>query len=405
MANGDRLVRDHGRDILFAPEVGWLVWDGRLWQPDPLGLRVRELAKRSVRRIYREAESEADRTRANDLSKWAFQSQQRQRLDAMVWMAQSKPEIAVDPSGLDARPYLLTVANCTVDLASGALLPFSRADLITCGSSIEYKPDAACPMWDAWLSWFCEQDTGLAEWVQLAAGFTLIGSSGAQYWIFMHGDGSNGKTTLVETLAGLLGRRLAITADPEMLSVARRQGGHSDALEQLAGARMVYLAEANSKGRWDEALIKQLTGGDAVSASFKGKPTFEFYPQMTLWAYGNSNPEFRDDSDGFWRRVRMWELSQKVPPAEKVERYWELLLAKEGSGILAWAVRGTVRASHWLHRAPPALAASQQGREFRQEGTPETRLAGFVQVRTHRGRKPCYGACRLLVYLTHLAAR
>lgn len=366
IGNGDRFVRDHGENVRNADGLGWFVWDGRLWRPDPENKRVRELAKRTARRIYREAEAAGDRDQEDRLRKWAFQSQAKQRIDAMLWMAQSDPQIAVEPAELDARPHLLTAGNGTIDLRSGKLLPFSRADLITKGTAIGYDPDAPCPRWEAWLKWFTEGQVELAEWVQTSAGFTLIGTSGGQFWIFMHGNGSNGKTTLTEVLAGLLGPDLAITADPVMLAVARRQGGHSDALAALAGARMVYLAEVNSKGRWDEALIKHLTGGDKISASFKGGRTFQFEPQMTLWSYGNSMPEFKDDSDGFWRRVRLWELSQKVPPAEKVDRFWDVLLAEEGPGILAWAVRGAMRAAAWMQGGqgdlpvPPQVASATE---------------------------------------------
>jgi putative DNA primase/helicase len=307
VGNGDRFARDHGDDVRFAEGVGWLVWDGRLWQPDPLGLGVRELAKRTARAIYREAGAAADRSDAKDLSAWAYQSQTRQRIDAMLYMAQSKPEIGVRAIELDAQPYLLTALNCTIDLRTGNELPFSRADLITKGTGIEYKPGADCPLWTEFRRWFCEGDRALNGWLQEAFGFTLSGSSGLQYWILIHGQGENGKTVLVETLAGLLGPDLAELADPVMLSVARRQGGHSDALAQLAGKRMVYLPEVNSKGRWDEALIKHLTGGEPISASRKGGHTFQFRPLMTLWAYGNSTPDFDDQSHGFWRRLRLLE--------------------------------------------------------------------------------------------------
>jgi putative DNA primase/helicase len=400
IGNGDRFVRDHGEDVRNADGLGWFVWDGRLWRPDPETKRVRELAKRTARAIYREAEAAADRPREDELRKWAFQSQTKQRIDAMLWMAQSKPEIEVAADELDARPYLLTAGNGTIDLRTGALLPFSRGHLITKGTEIEYDPDAPCPRWEAWLKWFTEGQQELAEWVQTSAGFTLIGSSGGQFWIFMHGLGSNGKTTLTEVLAGLLGPDLAVTADPVMLAVARRQGGHSDALAALAGARMVYLAEVNSRGRWDEALIKHLTGGDKISASFKGGRTFQFEPRMTLWSYGNSMPEFQDDSDGFWRRIRLWELSQKVPPAQKIDRLWEVLLAEEGPGILAWAVRGAMRAASWMQEGrgdlpvPPAI--TQATEQFRNE---QDRVGRFVRAClrrsengavTFRDLKVCY---------------
>jgi putative DNA primase/helicase len=45
----------------------------------------------------------------------------RARIEAMVKLARSHPDVALDPQELDADPWLLNVANGTIDLRTGRL--------------------------------------------------------------------------------------------------------------------------------------------------------------------------------------------------------------------------------------------------------------------------------------------
>ena len=46
------------------------------------------------------------------------------------------------------------------------------------------------------------------------------------------------------------------------------------------GARLVIASEIPTGAEWNESLIKEATGGEAMSARFMRQDPFEFTPQM-----------------------------------------------------------------------------------------------------------------------------
>ena len=88
----------------------------------------------------------------------------------------------------------------------------------------------------------------------------------------------------------------------------------------------------------DEALIKDLTGGDTIVARFLHKEYFEFTPTHKLWVYGNHKPRIEGTDEGIWRRVLLIPFTVTIPEDEQEQTFAGAY--EELSGILAWAVRG-----------------------------------------------------------------
>ena len=88
--------------------------------------------------------------------------------------------------------------------------------------------------------------------------------------------------------------------------------------------------------RLNEALIKQVTGGDQVTARSMYKSLFTYTPTYKLWLMGNHKPEIQDATHGMWRRIHVIEFGVRF---KKVDTLLEQLLT-ELPGILNWAVQG-----------------------------------------------------------------
>jgi putative DNA primase/helicase len=224
------------------------------------------------------------------------------------------------------------VPNGVVDLEHGALRPGKREDRITLCTAVPFDPSATCARWERFLREIFGGDEPLAAFVHRAIGYSLTGDTGEQCCFMGYGHGSNGKGTLVNTLKYILGD-YSWNMPFSTLEMRDRAGIPND-VAALDGRRFVVASETNDGARLNEARVKALTGCDPVTARFLHGEFFTFEPVAKFWLSVNHKPVIKDDSHGFWRRLRLIPFLQRfdVNPNLADE------LRAEGRGILAWAV-------------------------------------------------------------------
>jgi putative DNA primase/helicase len=122
--------------------------------------------------------------------------------------------------------------------------------------------------------------------------------------------------------------------------MTQAHSSHETEIARLAGARMVLCSEVNESDRFDEAKVKQLTGGDTLTARFMRQDHFTFRPTHQLWLMGNHKPEVRSGGRAFWRRLRLIPFLHEVPEEKVIEDLQGILVADHGPAILAWIVAG-----------------------------------------------------------------
>lgn len=368
MGNADRLVRYFGSYIKHTKELGWLAWDGKRWLSDEA--RVTEFAKRVVLSLYEEAYIAANtrlEARRKELARHADRSESRRALESMVAVAQSNPTIRISAENLDRNPDLLNVSNGTIDLRSGELCPHRQTDLISKLVPIEYDPQAKAPEFEKFVSEVFAEKEELINYIQRLFGYTLTGHTREQMFGLCWGEGSNGKTTLLERLKTIMGEYAV--SSPADTFMPRKPGAPTNDLARLAGKRLVIAVETSEGRRLDEEIIKKLTGGDTVSARFLNREFFDFSPVFKLFIVTNHKPVIRGTDPGIWRRVRLvpftqrWYSQDEEGTPKRDERLVDKLQT-ELPGILAWAVRGAVL-WHQSGLATPSdvLAATKGYRE------------------------------------------
>ncbi|MCA9176015.1 MAG: hypothetical protein KDB14_16125 [Planctomycetales bacterium] len=335
----DKLTRHDAR--CCHPWHSWLIWDGRRWQKDASG-RATEHAKATARSIYTEAAKaqEADEPGlAKELAKFAGQSHSLRSLNAMLSLAQSESGIPVQPTELDADPWLLNVGNGVLDLRrdSFGLRPHRQVDMITQLAPVRYEPDATCPLWERVLLEWMAGDHDLVAFLQRLCGYVLTGRTDTHVLPFCFGTGSNGKGVFTATLLELLGD-YAMRAPDELL-IQRRGEPHPTERADLHGKRLAVATENEAGCRWNETLIKSLTGGDRVRARRMREDFFEFTPTHKFIVTGNHRPAVRGRDHGIWRRMRLIPFLVTYTE-DQIDRELPDKLRAEWSGILNWAIRG-----------------------------------------------------------------
>lgn len=364
-ANVDAFVRIHGKGYRYVIEwSAWIAWSGKRWElPGARGrvLRAAVLVAREehyrcrgrIRAIEAEIkplrldalkdqdridELEARLKRETKLLAWFAQSQMQARIEACAKGLETR--LVVRMAELDRDPWLLNVANGTVDLRTGDLKDHDREDLITQLVDVEHDLDARAPTWTAFLDAAMRGSLGLTTYLQRLIGYTLTGRTDEHVLIFHYGHtGSNGKSTFLATIRALLGD-YACSA-PRSLLFEPKSGAepHPTELARLYGKRLAICAEVPEHAELAEAKIKDITGGDVVSVRRMSENFWDLTPTHTLHAAGNHKPTVHGTDGGIWRRIKL--VPWTVTIAEKdQDRDLGAKLRAELPGILAWAVRG-----------------------------------------------------------------
>lgn len=333
IALAERFVDRHADELRYVAEwKSWMLFDGSRWQRERTALAF-ELARRVAREAATEA-AEAKENGANNIATARMRA-------SIIALASGDRRIAATADQWDTSPWLLNTPEGVVDLRTGEIEP-SRADYyLTRMTSVAPDFDCPIPLWTAFLGRIFRRDgkpdEALIGYLQRVLGYALTGDTSEHAMWFAYGTGSNGKSVLLDTVAGIMAdyhRTAAIET-----FTATNGDRHPTELASLRGARLVTAIETEEGRRWAEARIKTLTGGDTIAARFMRQDFFEFKPVFKLAIAGNHKPALRAVDEAIRRRFNLIPFAETIP---KAERDLELAakLRAEWPGILAWMLDG-----------------------------------------------------------------
>lgn len=365
LGNARRLIQRHGGDLVWVDELGWLVWDGTRWSASGGEAAAMIRAQMTSEAIfeeaatypgfdepeppeeYRDAHKAWRQRRAKalapklNLQQWALESGSAARCRAML--AHAAPHLRIEASRLDADPWRFNVLNGTIELRNTrALFPHRRSDWITRRAAVTYELEADCPRWEKFVSEVLP-DPDVAHFVHKWLGYCLCGDISEQKMVLFEGKGANGKSTMLEVVARILGDYAAVTPIETFLHQERRSGsGPSPDIARLRGARLVRASEPEPGARLSESTIKQFTGGEKMTARQLHRDFFEFSPQGKLTLSVNIRPVLVGKDHGIRRRILVVPFTQRFEAGKGTARGATLVdeLMQEASGILNWLIQG-----------------------------------------------------------------
>jgi putative DNA primase/helicase len=241
------------------------------------------------------------------------------------------------PDVFDNDPYLLNVNNGTIDLKKGILKPHDPTDLITKLVPVDYDLNAEMPLAKEWLLEVMDGNQEMVSFLKRAVGYSLTGDTREQILLICYGVGANGKSTFFGLIQELLADYATATSTSTLM-VKRTESIPCD-VAMLKGARFVAAAEAEAGQHIAESLVKQLTGGDVITARYLHSNPFTFKPTFKIWMAVNHKPVIRGTDVGIWRRIRLIPFTV-VFPDHKQDKTLPEKLREELRGLLAWAIAG-----------------------------------------------------------------
>ncbi|MBA5779482.1 hypothetical protein H2509_20320 [Stappia sp. F7233] len=428
IGNGRRFLIRHREKVIYVPQVGWHLHDGRRFAEDNDGRLVRPLSHATVEAIAMEVlciqptkeeqqvmdDADAGRVRhrelaakgkgrtpeetteqmalealidrANDIRKGISSRRQARRrycktsgssgkVDNM--MKEAAPYVSVPVGDLDADPLAVNCKNGTLrfiqngeggkSIWTARLDKHFRDDLISKLLPVDYREDAECPAFLSFLDRVMP-DEEMRGFLQRFLGYCLTGLTREQVFCFFYGKGRNGKSTLVDLVAQIMADYSATVPFETLAGDDRRKASEATPeLARLPGVRLVRASEPEQRMEFRESMVKSLTSSEPILVRRLHQDFNEIYPAFKLIVSGNHKPTIKGTDDGIWRRVLLVPWEVQIPDHE-VDKALPKRLWAERDGIFAWMVAGALSYLEEGLRVPDAVRAATD--DYREESDP-----------------------------------
>lgn len=337
--NADRFIDRYGHLYKHSYITNkFYIYDGQKWKVDDRGA-IRKLIDEMIESIKNEkvlhsedvTEEEARETFQKYYKKTRGTQSKKNIMNELMHRK------TVTPDEFDKDDMLLNVANGYVDLTSRELYKHDINKMFSQIANTDYSEKMQPAVWLDFLNDIFAGDKAVIRYIQKALGYSLTGSTREQVMFILFGKGRNGKSIFVETIAEILGD-YSNNMQAKSLMVKKNDNVNTD-IARLSKARFVTSSEPNEGFRFDEGLIKQITGGDKVTARFLYAEEFEYTPKFKIWVSTNHKPIIRGTDDGIWRRLVLIPFDVQIPE-EKVDKDLKYKLLREAPAILNWMAEG-----------------------------------------------------------------
>jgi len=226
----------------------------------------------------------------------------------------------------------LNLLNGMLNLETLELKPHTSELKSIVQLSAAYDPEADCSVIDTFLNVVVPEDaiTVVEEFV----GYCLIPTMRYEKSLVLHGEGGNGKGTLIAMITSMLGDKNVSNVSFQALTENRF------ATAQLFGKMANLHADIPNKTIENTAQFKEVTSGDMIQAEEKHKNPFSFRNRAKLIYSANEPPTSKDNTEGFHRKLLIVPFPTKFTDGELRQS----LFTPEGlSGLLLRALQGMQR--------------------------------------------------------------
>lgn len=358
-------VRYHTNFARYYVSLGWHFWTGKAWEPDTELARISAAVKEAADHYWLLARGDRDieaAVKSLDTSGGIITVINQLKLADGVLHATDMA---------DADPFLLNTQSGVVDLRTMELEPHHPDQHHTKITAGAYDPEVDQSFWLNFLD-RVQPDPDMRRYLQKLAGLSLLGMVEQHIMPVLYGPGGNGKGTFVETLAYALGDYSTIVPAALFMTVKDNAEAASPTIAGLRGKRLAIGSESEEQQRLAGALVKQLTGGDTITARQLYKEPITFTPSHTFMMVTNHLPLVRGDDDAIWQRLAVVPFDVTIRGTEHDDKQLLPKLRLQADAIITWAVQG-----YALYREEglqPPNRMQTMATEYRSTSDPITRF-------------------------------
>lgn len=306
----------------------WMAFHGGVWKTDA-GISLAQASLQDCIRNDIVAVSEK-----NGLEiEWLHSAK---RLQSVLAQGAANSSYQLSDDKMDTDPWLWNASDCVINLRTGQPTPHDPNLYMSQQSPVEFDPFARAPKFREWLEEVLpNRDT--RRYVQKVFGIALVGKTLEHIFPVFIGTGRNGKGTLIRLMAAVFGQYFTGIKKSVLLDSKFEQ--HATALATLQHKRLATAEELKADAAYDIPTIKQLTGGDQITANRMRQDDISFKPSHLLLIASNHRPKVAQDEQAFWARYREIPFNAVFEnPSDQVEE--AMKTSEELSGILNWLLEG-----------------------------------------------------------------
>ena len=246
-----------------------------------------------------------------------------------------KARTFADPSIFEAPVKYINMKNGIYDMEEKKLLGHTPDIHFLSKIATPYDPQATCPRWKQFIETVLPQEEdqlGMQEFF----GYTLYRKKLFEVFVFCLGGGTNGKSTLINTLVDMLGMKSCSLQGLHDLTTGRFtiSGLHGKLLNAGLDIGSMTIKEANK--------IKNIVSDEYLTGEKKGKDIFNFKNTTKFIFSANILPESAEKTEAMMKRPLIFNFSHTITEEEK-DPYLREKLQKELPGILNWSLEGLYR--------------------------------------------------------------
>lgn len=338
--NAHRFVEKFGEKIRFnVDNQKWMIWNGKYWQYDSFN-NIKNFAEIMIEDMKQQAlmvQNDEQRQLLLRNVKRALSSSGKQ---AFLKEAEHISNIPCTNADFDKDPFLFNCEDGVIDLRNGQLMPHKKEYMLSKISPIGLSSELP----KRFLTFMDEifgGDKELIHYMHKILGYALTGSTKEQCMFMLIGDGSNGKSVLLEILNKVVGNYGAVS-EIEVLLEKNNKTANLGEIARLNGIRSVITSESQIGDKLNESRIKMMTSGiEKIVARFLYGNEFEFFPIFKIFMATNHKPVIRGTDNGIWRRIKIIPFNV-IFEQERRDKELVFKLEKELPQILGWLVQGAL---------------------------------------------------------------
>lgn len=359
------LFKDKCRYNVTAKE--WYCFDGKVWAEDTGGMIASRYAKELSDSLLIYVTTIQEETRRKVYLEHAAKLGQLRYRNTMLQDARDKYFLSNDD--LDKDIYLFNCQNGTMNLKTFEFKPHDPDDLLSKLSNVWYEPDAKSADFEKFMDEIMEGNTDKIEYLQKLFGYSLTGDTKEETCYILYGASTrNGKSTLVETYAFMLGNTQGYSLNMKPETLAQKQNSDSRQasgdIARLKGCRFLNASEPPKRMIFDTGLLKTLLGRDSITARHLHEREFEFIPVFKLFINTNFLPLINDETLFTSGRINVVTFDKHFKPEEQDKNLKERLRSRQNiSGIFNFCLEGLRK--YYQEGAKPPTAVNEATEDYK----------------------------------------